>query len=243
LPLPGLLSRHRRVVLLVGLLLLGVVLFFAGKRSLHGLRQLFDGPAPPAGDRHWLLRWLDSYGLPLVFGVMVVAAAGIPLPANLLLLAMGAAAAEGKQSAWVVFGVALAGLVLGDHLGYLVGDWGGRWLVGRLAGLLGAEEQLPRARETLQERGWMAVFLTRWLLLPLGSPCNWVCGSMGYPLRRFFVADVLGEGLYVAIFLLLGMAFSEQIDRVARVAGTAGYGLAGLVLVALVAWRFVRAQE
>lgn len=208
------------------------------------LREPPQLPHPSGGGRqHWILRWLDRYGLPLVFGVMVVAAAGIPLPANLLLLAMGASAAEGQQSPWVVSAVALSGLVLGDHLGYLVGGWGGRWLVRRMAGFLGADEQLPRARKTVQERGWMAVFLTRWLLLPLGSPCNWVCGSMGYPLRRFFSADVLGEAIYVAIFLLLGMAFSDQVDIVARWVGRVGYGLVGVLLAGFLVWRLAHARK
>jgi len=240
LPSFELLSRHRRTILIVVLVGLGVFLVLNGMRSFRALQQVFDGSAPDAGGRHWLLRWLDAYGLPLVLGAMVVSAAGVPLPSNLLLLAMGAAAAEGRQSAVVVFGVALAGLVAGDHLGYLIGWWGGRWLVRRIAHLVGSDEQLARARDAVQRRGWTAVFLTRWLVSALGSPCNWVCGSVGFPLRRFFVADVLGETIYVGIYLSLGMAFSEQVDDIARMGGTAGLWLAGVLLFGVLAWRLLR---
>jgi membrane protein DedA with SNARE-associated domain len=81
------------------------------------------------------------------------------------------------------------------------------------------------------------VFLSRWLLLPLGSPCNWLCGSLGYPLRKFFVADVLGEALYVGLCVFLGVTFSEQIEGVAGLIGKTGAWLVGLALAALLVWR------
>lgn len=78
---------------------------------------------------------------------------------------------------------------------------------------------------------------------PPGPPLNWVCGSLGYPLRRFFTADVLGEAIYVAIFLALGMAFSGQIESIARVVGAVGLWLAGLLLAAFVAWRLFHGRH
>lgn len=241
--IPHLLTRHRRAILLGLLVLLLAVLVLTGAQAVRAVQPLLGGSAAPTGDGHWILRWLETRGLPLVLGLMVVAAAGAPLPINLLLLAMGAAAAEGRQSLALAFGLALAALVVGDHLGYLIGWWGGRWLVRRIAHLVGSDEQLPRAAKTVQEHGWRAVFLTRWLLLPLGAPLNWVCGSLGYPLRRFFSADVLGEAIYVAIFLALGMAFSDQVESIARVVGAVGIWLVGLLLAAFVAWQLFHGRN
>ena len=240
---PHVLTRHKRAILIGLLVLLVAALVLTGAQALRAVQPLLDGSAPASRGEHWILRWLETRGLPVVLGLMVVAAAGVPLPVNLLLLAMGAAAAEGEMSLAVAFGLALAALVAGDLAGYGIGWWGGRWLVRKMAHLTGSDEQLPRARKTVEEHGWMAVFLTRWLFLPLGSPCNWVCGSVGYPLRRFVVADVLGEALYVAAFLALGWAFSEQIESIARVVGTVGLWLVGLVLALFVAWRLFQGRH
>lgn len=235
-----LLTRRQRVIIVTMLILILVWLLIFGGQLYQAGRQLFDEPAAPSTEQPWPLRALDQYGLPLLFGAIVVAAAGVPLPVSWLLLAVGASAGQGQHSiAWVV-GVALVAAVLGDHLGYLIGWAGGRWLVRRVARLLKSEEQIPRVQETLRRRGWMAVFLSRWLLLPLGSPCNWVCGSLGYPLRRFFTADVLGEALYVGLCVFLGVTFSEQIEGIAGLIGRGGAWLVGLAVAVLLGWWLLR---
>jgi membrane protein DedA with SNARE-associated domain len=221
------------ILILIWLLLFGQQLYQAGA-------QLLTAPPPPANGESWFLHALDVYGLPLLFGVIVIAAAGIPFPVSWLLLAMGASTVQGEQSIPLLVGVALAAAVLGDHLGYLIGWGGGRWLIRRIARFLKSEEQIRRAQETVRRRGWMAVFLSRWLVLPLGSPCNWICGSLGYPLRRFFVADLLGELLYVGLCVALGVLFSEQIEAVAGLISKAGMWTVGLIVALLLAWQLLR---
>lgn len=234
-----LLKRRQRTVILTMLILTLIWLLIFGAQLFQAVRGLLDAP-PPSGDDSWLRQALDVYGLPLVFVAVLIAAAGVPLPVSWLLLAVGAAAGQGEYSvAWVV-GIALVAAVLGDHLGYLIGWSGGRWLVHRIARLLQSEDRLPGAQGALRRRGWLAIFLSRWLLLPLCGPVNWLCGSVRYPLARFFVADVLGEGLYVALCVFLGVAFSDQIEAVARLVGNLGLWLVGLLLALLLIWRLLR---
>lgn len=234
---PEVLWRHRRTLAWAGLLVVSLGLVLVALRSSPSVLQSVGQAVPSRGSQHWILRWLDSYGLPLAFGAILIGGTGVPVPANLLVLALGASAAEGRQSAAWVFFVVFIALVVGDVLGYFVGSWGGRLLIRRMAHFLGWDEQVPRAREAVQRRGWIAVFLTRWLLSPLCIPCNWVCGSMGYPLQRFIVAGALGEGLFVGIYLLLGMAFSEQIERIAELVGSAGLWLVGIAVAGFLIWR------
>ncbi|MDP9313056.1 MAG: VTT domain-containing protein [Chloroflexota bacterium] len=234
-------APRRRTIFVTMLILTLIWLLFFGNQVFQAARQLLETqPAGEASEQPWLLQALEQYGLPLLFGGVTVAAAGIPLPVSLLLLAVGAAAGQGQYSVALVIGVALVAAVLGDHLGYLLGWSGGRWLVQRLARLLKSEEQLPRAQATVRERGWMAIFLSRWLLLPLGSPCNWICGSLRYPMGRFFVADVLGETLYVCLTVFLGVTFSAQIEGVATLIGRLGLWFVGLSLAAFLGWKVLR---
>src|SRR5437764_9034465 len=76
-----------------------------------------------------LLSSLVVYGLPLIFGIVLVASLGVPLPATLVLLTAGALVQQQLLSmTWVLVACLLA-TVGGDHLGYWLGWWGGRPLI------------------------------------------------------------------------------------------------------------------
>src|SRR5438270_8313430 len=59
--------------------------------------------------------FLDSYGVAAACAVMLVKAAGVPVPVpgDVILLATAARAAEGKVLLWLAFVALLAALVLG----------------------------------------------------------------------------------------------------------------------------------
>jgi undecaprenyl-diphosphatase len=139
----------------------------------------------------------------------------------LLLLTAGALAAQGHFSLlWVIL-LALLAAVIGDHLAYLAGWMAGRQTLAWLGRLLG-RTSLQRARVRIHRQGWGAVFWSRWLLTPLSLPCSLMCGSIGYPLRAFFTADLSGEAIYVSLLVMLGYWFGDQIARMADVLGVAG---------------------
>src|SRR3982750_268566 len=116
----------------------------------------------------YLLATLGVYGLPVLFGALLVGAAGVPVPASLLLVAAGSFVDQGELDLWPVLALSAAGAILGDQIGYAVGRWGGRRLTRRLGGLLGGEEKVEAAEAWLKRRGGAGVFLSRWLLTPLG---------------------------------------------------------------------------
>jgi hypothetical protein len=136
----GILHRRRRTVILTMLILTIIWLIIFGGQLYQAARQLFDEPVASTGEQPWFLEAIDNYGLPLVFGMVTVAAAGVPLPVSWLLLAVGASAAQGNYSIAAVVGTGFAAAVIGDHLGYLIGWSGGRWLVRRMARMLSIEE-------------------------------------------------------------------------------------------------------
>ena len=189
-----------------------------------------------------LLSSLVVYGLPLIFAIILVASAGVPLPATLVVLTAGAFVQQELFSlSWVVIACLLAS-VLGDHLGYGIGRWGGRPLIGRLAHLLGGEAGIQKAVASTQRWGWWAIFFSRWLLTPLGAPCNWTCGMTDYPLYRFFLADVLGEIIYVATLVYVGFVFGDQLEYVSELITSLGPWLVGVLLIAIAAWWLLKSR-
>jgi membrane-associated protein len=183
-----------------------------------------------------LLSALVVYGLPLLFVVVLIASAGVPLPATLVVMAAGAFAQDETLSLPWVLGLTLLAAVIGDHLGYVIGAWGGRPLIRRIGQLFGSEVVLERASAAMQRWGWVAVFFSRWLLTPLGTACNWTCGMTGYSLRSFFLADVLGEAVYIALLVTLGFIFSDQLEYIGDLLGVVGPWLMGVFIIVAVGW-------
>jgi len=185
----------------------------------------------------YLLSTLGIYGLPVLFGVLFVGSIGLPMPSSLLLLVAGSFVEQGDMSLWPVLLVAATGAILGDNIGYALGRWGGRRVNHRLSRLIGGEERLTRAKNWLKKREGMSIFLTRWLLTPLGPIVNITSGLTNYSWPRFLLYDVLGEALWVTLYVLLGKFFSDSVQEMSALLGDFTWMIVALVLVAIIGWK------
>lgn len=178
----------------------------------------------------YLLSTLGVYGVPVLFVALLVGSAGVPLPASLLLVAAGSFVEQGELKLWPVLALSAAGAVLGDQIGYALGRWGGRRLTRRLGRYVGGEEKVEKAEEWLKRREGAGVFLSRWLLTPLGPVVNLTAGATEYPWPRFLLYDVLGEALWVALYVLLGKFFSDRVEALSDMLGDFTWAVLALVV-------------
>jgi membrane protein DedA with SNARE-associated domain len=188
----------------------------------------------------YLLSTLGVYGLPVLFGVLLVGCVGVPLPSSLLLVAAGSFVEQGEMALWPVLGLSATGAIIGDNLGYALGRWGGRRLTGRITGLVGGEERLKSAEDWLKRRQGAGVFLSRWLLTPLGPVINIISGVTNYPWPRFLVYDVLGEALWVTLYVLLGQFFSDRVEAMSDLLGDFTWMIVGLIIALALGWILYR---
>jgi membrane-associated protein len=192
----------------------------------------------------YLLATLGVYGAPVLFLALLVGSAGVPLPASLLLVAAGSFVEQGELDLWPVLALSAAGAVLGDNVGYALGRWGGRRLTRRLGGFVGGEKKVEEAEEWLKRRQGAGVFLSRWLLTPLGPVVNLTAGATEYPWPRFLLYDVLGEALWVVLYVLLGRFFSDRVQALSDLLGDltwAVLGMAAAVVLGVLLFRRLRA--
>jgi membrane protein DedA with SNARE-associated domain len=180
----------------------------------------------------YVLSTLGVYGLPVLFGTLLIGSIGLPLPSSLLLLVAGSFVAQGDMSLWPVLALAATGAVLGDNVGYALGRWGGPRVRGRIS-----KERFKTAEKWLKRREGASVFLSRWLLTPLGPIINITSGLTGYSWPRFLFYDVLGEALWVTIYVLLGKFFSDRVQETSDFLGDFTWMIVGLLLVALLGWK------
>ena len=164
-----------------------------------------------------------------------------------MMLAAGAFVASGDLPASGVFLAALFGAIAGDQLGYCLGRLGQTQLHGRSGKRSGKSSgknsgtALRRARAILQKRGDMGVFFSRWLFSPLGPYVNIAAGALAMAPLRFTLWAVLGEMVWVAAYVGLGMGFASNITLAAELAqDTTGLLSAGILALGLGAWLYRR---
>jgi membrane protein DedA with SNARE-associated domain len=186
-----------------------------------------------------LLSLLSLYGLPALFLLLVVASAGVPFPVTLLLVAAGSFVEQGELKLWQVIVLASAGAVAGDQIGYLIGRSGGRGLVNRAAKRFGWTRAIERAEAFTRRWGGAGVFLSRWLITPLGPWVNLTSGAAEYPWLRFTIWDVLGESLWVALYVSLGRIFSDRVQELADLLGNLAWVLVGALATLLLGWKLL----
>jgi membrane-associated protein len=186
-----------------------------------------------------LLAAVSQYGAPALFGIVTIAAIGVPLPITLLLIVAGSMISQGAMNPWWAIGAAGAGSVLGDQAGYAIGRWGGPAVVTRLAGLLGRHASLPAMEAKAKAWGGPGIFLTRWLLTPLGPWINLVSGTARYPWHRFLFWDILGEITGAAVYISLGWFFSDRVMALSAFLGDLAWALAALLAAVVLGYQLL----
>jgi membrane-associated protein len=191
-------------------------------------------------DEYQLLSAISSWGLPVLLVIFLGSGIGVPLPATFLLMAAGSLVAQDELGFWEVTVLATIGVVVGDQIGYMLGRWGGDRVTDRFGGWVDRGGHLRQAESIMERWGGMSVFLSRWLLTPLGWSVNLVSGLTKYPWHYFVVFDVAGEAVWVVGNVLLGCTFSDRVLQVmGDVMDSLPWAIVGLIGVTL-GWKLLR---
>ena len=88
------------------------------------------------------------------------------------------------------------------------------------------------------------MFLTRWLFSALGPWLNFVAGAAGFATSRFLVFTVLGEALWVMLFLGTGYAFGTNLSAASDMLGSLLGVLGGLgAMIGLGYWLWLHMRH
>ena len=186
-----------------------------------------------------LLSAVSQYGAPALFGIVAIAALGVPLPITLLLIVAGSMVAQGAMSLWWVIAAASAGSILGDQAGYAIGRWGGQAAVTKLSQVFGKSVDLQAVEKKVKAWGGPGIFITRWLLTPLGPWINLASGTAAYPWRQFLFWDALGEITGAAIFISIGRIFSDRVMAMDAVLGNVTWAAAALLAAVILGYQLL----
>ena len=182
----------------------------------------------------WLLGLVPTYGPILLMIVSFLGCFALPVPASMMLLAAGGFVAAGDLSLWMTALATFAGVAVGDQAVYFAGRRGGEGLIARLGR---RAAPIERAKDMLLRRGAVAVFLSRWLVSPLGPYVNLAAGVAGVRWAVFTISGMLGIAVWVGLYLGLGYGFAGNLEAASQAAVKyLGFIAAGAAAVGLGLW-------
>lgn len=187
-----------------------------------------------------LLAALLVYGVPLLFVVIAIASVGVPFPVSLTLVAAGSFAKQGEMKLLPVIVAASLAAIFGDQIGYGISRWGGRRLIDRITRRLGGAEKIKKAEALSKKWGGPGIFFSRWLITELGPWLNVTSGIARYPWRHFIFWDVLGEVLWVVLYVMLGYIFSDKVQYIAEILGNLAWAILALIIAIILGWKLIR---
>lgn len=167
---------------------------------------------------------------------------GVIFPGEIAVLLGGVVAGRGDVSLAAVLVCAIAGAVLGDQVGYLVGRRWGEGLLARLPARLVKPEHLQSGRALVRRLGARAVLLGRWTA-SLRALVPGLAGLSGIPYRRFVVANAVGGTLWATAVVLAGYVAGDHYSAVERAISAIGYAGAALVIALLIVLLLVRRRR
>jgi membrane protein DedA with SNARE-associated domain len=174
---------------------------------------------------------IASYGYWAVFVLVGAESLGIPLPGETALITAGIYAGHTHRlSPWLIFAVAAAGAIIGDNVGYWIGDKGGYRLARRYGPRVRLDERkLKIARYLFDTHGGKVVFFGRFVSI-LRTYAAFLAGTSKMAWRRFVIANASGGIVWAGIYTLAAYLAGAALQRVS---GTISWALLGAAVVAV----------
>lgn len=152
---------------------------------------------------------------------------GFFLPGDTLLIAAGVLASQGALPIeWTIITIATAAIV-GDNVGYTIGQYSGKRLFHKSDGILFRKEYVERSQAFYEKHGGKTIILARFIPI-VRTFAPMVAGIGKMPRGRFFFYNVVGAVLWSSSITLLGYWIGSKIPGIGNYLE---YAIIGVVLL------------
>ena len=176
---------------------------------------------------------IETYGYLAVFALVAAESLGIPLPGETALITAAIYAGHTHRlNPWLIFAVASAAAIIGDNIGFWIGDKGGYRLARRYGSKVRLDERkLKIARYLFDRHGPKVVFFGRFVAV-LRTYAAFLAGTSKMRWRRFLPANAAGGILWAGAYTLAAYMAGNALQRAS---GTIDLILGGAAILAIVA--------
>ncbi|MES2152721.1 MAG: VTT domain-containing protein [Pseudomonadota bacterium] len=181
-----------------------------------------------------LVLLIQTYGVLMVFGTVLLEQIGLPIPAFPILIVAGALAVDGDVSWVAVLAVSLAACLISDFFWFRAGRFYGKRILRVLCKIsLSPDYCVSQTEDNFNRFGAKSLIVAKFIpgFNTIAPP---LAGAMGTSNAQFLGLSVLGGLLWSGVGIGVGAYFHARVDQVLDVLGSMG-GTALMVLVALLA--------
>jgi membrane protein DedA with SNARE-associated domain len=173
-----------------------------------------------------LISLIPTYGPWIIFGVVALESAGVPLPGETILVSAALLAATTAQINVVVVVLAAAtGAIVGDGLGYMVGRRLGLPFLRRYGRYIRLDEdRLLIGRYLFFRYGNAVVFFGRFIAV-LRMFAALLAGANSMPAGRFFFFNITGGVCWACLFGFGAYAVGAEIYKISGTLSMISLGL------------------
>lgn len=190
-----------------------------------------------------LVPFLLQHGYLILFTVVLVEQAGVPIPAVPVLLAMGALAGAGKVSLATSAAVAVGACLVADFIWYRLGRSYGSSILRLLCRIALEPASCVRRAENVFTREGSRTLLYAKFVPGLNAVSTPVAGMARLGPGQFLLWDGAGAVIWTTTYLALGYTFSSQIEKIAEAALALGLRLVVAVVGALALYFIWKADQ
>jgi membrane protein DedA with SNARE-associated domain len=155
-----------------------------------------------------------SYGYLAVFTLVGMESLGVPVPGETVLIIAGTyAGLTHHLSPFLIVGVAAAGAIIGDTIGFWIGDKGGYRLLRRYGHYVRFDEpKIKVARYLFDLHGGKVVFFGRFVAV-LRTYAAFLAGVTRMHYRKFLFYNASGGIIWASIFGFGAYFFGRTLER------------------------------
>ena len=178
---------------------------------------------------------IDTYGYVAVFLLVGAESLGIPVPGETALIVAGTYAGHTHRlNPWIIFLVASAAAIIGDNIGFWIGDKGGYRLARRYGHWVRLDEhKLKIARYVFDIHGPKVVFFGRFVSI-LRTYAAFLAGTSRMRWRKFLPANAAGGIVWAGIYTLAAYLAGNALQRASHTIDLIIVGVAVLAVTGVV---------
>ncbi len=176
------------------------------------------------------LDFLIRHGYMILFGLVFLEQAGLPVASVPVLLGVGALSADGRFSFATALLVALSASLPADAAWFEMGRTKGYRVLRLLCRISLEPDTCVQSATGVFRRYGMGTLVLAKFIPGMGIVTTPMAGVMGMPLTRFLLLDGTGAALWAVLYLGLGVVFRRQLEDVAAIVARTGVSLAVVVI-------------
>lgn len=179
------------------------------------------------------MSFLMRHGYAVLFGVVLLEQAGVPIPSLPVLLAMGALVAAGHFNLAVALLLAVSASLISDLTWFQLGRRHGARILALLCRISLEPDSCVRRTENVLAAGGARTLLFAKFVPGLSTAAPAVAGMLHVRRARFVVWDAAGALVWAGSTMAVGYVFSSQLEWIAEVAARLGSRLVAVVIAGL----------